>query len=124
MFKNNGNQPIPFYRAVIDPDSFMNSVDNCFQMAFLFRDGHLFLDLDDEGLPLICPVSKGDRDSGQYKQIQQLICTVNPQLCTEMIEKYGIQEPLLQINRDELLLSQSVSNKSVAGSSSQANVSG
>lgn len=117
MFKNNGNQAIPFYKAVIDPDNFMNSVDNCFQMAFLFRDGHLFLDVDDNGLPLILPVSKTDKESNKYQQIQQLICTVNPQLCTEMIERYGITEPLLEINRDDLHISQT--QNSFAGRSTQ-----
>lgn len=119
MFKNNGNKAIPYYLVVIDPSSFMNSVDNCFQMAFLFRDGHLFLDVDEEGLPLILPVLKHDRESSKYKQIQQLICTINPRLWTEMIERYQMSEPLLEINRDDLQASQAVSQHSVAGSSSQ-----
>lgn len=120
MFKDNGNQAIPFYEVVIDPHNFMNTVDNCFQIAFLFRDGHLFLDMDDEGLPLVLPVTKKDKDSNQYQQTQQLICTVNPRLCSEMIKKYGITEPLLEINRDELQqYTQSVTQNPVAGSSTQ-----
>lgn len=108
MFKNNANQAIPYYRVVIDPTSFMNSVDNCFQMAFLFRDGHLFLDIDADGLPLVLPVLKADKESNKYQQIQQLICTINPRLWQEMIDKYGITEPLLQINRDDIHVSQSL----------------
>lgn len=32
IFERNGNQAIPYYGAVVDPLSFMNTVDNCFQV--------------------------------------------------------------------------------------------
>lgn len=115
MFNDNDNQPIPYYLAIIDPDSFMNSVDNCFQMAFLFRDGHIFLDVDDDGLPLILPVAKSTKESNDYKKVQQMISTLNPKLWTEMTERYAITEPLLKINRDDLHTS--ISASQVAGPS-------
>lgn len=123
MFKNNNNEPIPFYRAIIDPTSFMNSVDNCFQMAFLFRDGHLFLDIDSDGLPIIKPVTKSERDSDRYKNIQQLISSLNPSLCNQMIERYAIEEPLLVINRDDLFVSHSLTQQEPIADTSSSSAS-
>lgn len=58
----------------------MNSVDNAFQLAFLFRDGHIFFDTGSDGYPLIRPVTKVDKDSGKYESQEQFVSSLSPAL--------------------------------------------
>lgn len=80
IFERNGRVPIPYYGTVVDPHSFMSTVDNCFQVAFLFRDGHLCLDADDEGLPMIAPVRREYQDAKKFAQMRQMVSSIAPSL--------------------------------------------
>lgn len=79
-FEQTGGEPVPYYAAVVDPHSFMHTVDNCFQVAFLFRDGHLFLDMDADGLPMIGPVQREQRDGTQFQAMRQMVSSISPAL--------------------------------------------
>lgn len=40
-YKNNGNKPINYFLFAMDPDNFVQSVENCFHLSFLIRDARV-----------------------------------------------------------------------------------
>jgi hypothetical protein len=50
----NAVQPIPFFQFIMNPDSFSQTVENLFYLAFLVKDGKVALEMDDEtGEPML-----------------------------------------------------------------------
>lgn len=71
LLKDNDNEPIPYYKLICDPDSFQNTIDNLFQLSFLFRDGFICLDQGSDGLPtvsLTTDLQKKDKNSSGNRQ--------------------------------------------------------
>lgn len=107
IFEQRGN-PIPYYELIIDPEDFMNTVDNAFQISFLIRDGRVALlnDADDE--PIIRPTSQQENEqASRINETTQAILGLNPKKWREMIERFQLDEPMLILNRDELTMTQS-----------------
>jgi hypothetical protein len=48
------NGGINYFRFVINPHSFEQSVENIFYFAFLIKDGYAAWDIDDNGEPMVC----------------------------------------------------------------------
>ena len=46
-------EPISYFRFVIDPNDFGQTVENIFHMAFVIKEGHAEIRLDNDGLPII-----------------------------------------------------------------------
>lgn len=57
-YEKNNNQPILYYRYVIDTDDFGKTVENIFYTSFLIRDGKAKLNLDDNDEPTLEPIHK------------------------------------------------------------------
>lgn len=79
IFQANNRQPIPFYKLVIDPNDFMNTVENSFQLAFLARDGNIAIECGSDGHPQVRLASKDEIDVQQ--DTSQSICSLNMELC-------------------------------------------
>lgn len=79
VFRSNGRQPIPYYKLIIDPNDFMNTVENAFQMAFLARDGNIAIECDDIGYPHVRLASKDEIDV--HQDTSQSICSLSMDLC-------------------------------------------
>lgn len=80
LLQENSNEPIPYYKLICDPDSFPHSVDNLFQLSFLFRDGLVSFGCGDDGLPtvsLVTDMQKKDKDS--YAN-NQFVSSMDPPL--------------------------------------------
>ncbi|XP_054728273.1 EP300-interacting inhibitor of differentiation 3 [Anastrepha obliqua] len=99
MFKNNGNEPIPYYQLIIDPKKFMNTVENAFQIAFLVRDNRLAIETGPDNYPHVRLVHSGEVNA--VKETTQAICTLNLEKCREMIVFYEIHHPMLIIESNE-----------------------
>lgn len=100
--------PIPYYELIIDPEDFMTTVDNAFQISFLIRDGRVALLQDEEHNPIIRPTTQKENEQAQrMNETTQAILGLNPRKWREMIERYQVDEPMLILNREELNSTQS-----------------
>ncbi|XP_075158561.1 SMC5-SMC6 complex kleisin component Non-SMC element 1 [Haematobia irritans] len=98
IFRANNKKPIPYYKLIIDPQNFMNTVENAFQMAFLARDGNIAIERSSNGLPLVRLASKDEIDL--HPDTSQSICSLNMDLCQRMIDKYDIRKAMLYVPVD------------------------
>ncbi|XP_073833560.1 EP300-interacting inhibitor of differentiation 3-like [Musca autumnalis] len=98
IFRANRRQPIPYYKLIIDPHDFMNTVENAFQMAFLARDGNIAIECAADGLPHVRLATKDEIEA--QPDTSQSICSLNMDLVKRMIDIYKIREPMLNIPSD------------------------
>ncbi|XP_061396956.1 EP300-interacting inhibitor of differentiation 3 [Musca vetustissima] len=98
IFRANQRQPVPFYKLIIDPHDFMNTVENAFQLAFLARDGNIAIECGADGLPYVRLASKDEIDA--HPDTSQSICSLNMDLVKRMMDIYDIKEPMLNIPTD------------------------
>jgi non-structural maintenance of chromosomes element 4 len=102
IYAERGQQPIYYYELITDPDDFMNTVDNAFQLSFLVRDGNIGLSLDEENCPIVRPITKNRQSQkATDSSTVQAIVSLDPKLWRDSIEMYNVQEPLLIVNREE-----------------------
>lgn len=100
IFSENNYKPIPFYKFVTDPTDFMNTVDNVLQLSFLAKDGNLVFVKGSDGLPALRPATKEERK--EKINAGHDAVKLNMAFTNEMIEFYGIEEPMIKLNRAEL----------------------
>ncbi|ALC39279.1 CG13142 [Drosophila busckii] len=74
----NNNQPIPYYKLIINPKNFMDTVQNALLISFLVKEQLLHLDNADDGLPQISIVSSAIESNTES---QQAICGLDMKLC-------------------------------------------
>lgn len=100
--------PIPYYELIIDPEDFMNTVDNAFQISFLIRDGRVALLNDANDEPIIRPTTQKENEQAQkMNETTQAIFGLNPKKWREMIERFQVDAPMLILDREELNMTQS-----------------
>uniref|UniRef100_A0A1A9ZLK6 Non-structural maintenance of chromosomes element 4 n=1 Tax=Glossina pallidipes TaxID=7398 RepID=A0A1A9ZLK6_GLOPL len=95
FFKANNYQPIPFYKLIIDPDNFMNTVENAFQMSFLARDGNIAIERGEDLYPQVRIARKKEVES--ITDTTQAICSLSMAFCEDMIRLYEIKKPMLRL---------------------------
>ncbi|EDS34052.1 DNA repair protein Rad62 [Culex quinquefasciatus] len=112
LFEKRRGAPIPYFELICDPEDFMNTVDNAFQISFLIRDGRVALVVDENHDPLIRPTTQREADQGKQKSdTTQAILGLNPRKWREIVERYQVDEPMLVLDRAEhSILSQSQRN--------------
>ncbi|KAI9579586.1 EP300-interacting inhibitor of differentiation 3-like [Glossina fuscipes] len=99
LYKANNCRPIPFYKLIIDPENFMNTVENAFQISFLARDGNIAIERGEDSYPQI-RVANSDEVKSKM-ETTQAICSLNVELCEKMKSFYGIEESMLVVPEDE-----------------------
>jgi hypothetical protein len=87
---------VPYAELITNPDDFMLTVDNAFQVSFLIRDGLIELKKH-KGEPHIFLVANPIRStqSGVSAETVQCVSSINPKLWRENIKRFKIKEPLL-----------------------------
>ncbi|CAD7077414.1 unnamed protein product [Hermetia illucens] len=95
VFITNKKQPIPYYKVIIDPADFMQTIDNAFQVAFLVSNGSAVIEEDEDGMPVVRPVL--DKSESNSKKVPvQAVSNVTMRICQDMAKRYNIREPLIK----------------------------
>lgn len=79
LFRQHNREPIPYYKLIIDPGNFMNTVENAFQIAFLARDGNIAIETGNDGYPQVRMAPKDEIE--RHPDTSQAICSLNMGLC-------------------------------------------
>ncbi|CAD7077416.1 unnamed protein product [Hermetia illucens] len=95
VFIANKKQPIPYYKVIIDPADFMQTLENAFQVAFLVSNGSAVIEEDEDGMPVVRPVF--DKSENNSKKVPvQAVSNITMKICLDMAERYNIREPLIK----------------------------
>lgn len=90
------NGPVNFFRFVINPNDFAQSVENLFYLSFLIRDGECALEIEEDGEPVIFICEQPqmtDYQDGLRKQ--QLVFEFDVKTWEEAIKTFNISEPII-----------------------------
>lgn len=100
-------RPLSYYKVVIDPDNFMNTVDNVFQIAFLIKDGSVSVDFDKENRPVLRPIGREEKERNRDAKVKtQCFIAINPMFCHEYAVKHKITHAFLDYERGEISMTQ------------------
>lgn len=104
----------------------MRTVQNAFQLSFLFREGHIVIEKDEHGYPTVRPANEIDKNVTYDETNYQLISNMSTKLCEvifrslriavhqnysnqncfwctqEMIQRYDISEPMMSALANEV----------------------
>jgi len=68
-WRQGGQQPVNFFRFVIDPESFGATIENLFHVSFLVKEGKVNVSVDEgSGLPVIVPVRQQAAGGGAVEE--------------------------------------------------------
>jgi hypothetical protein len=59
---------INFYEVVINPESFSQTIENMFDMAFAVRDGRACLRMNADGMPIVVQPPKNQAELERWNQ--------------------------------------------------------
>lgn len=96
LFVDNNRIPLPYYKLIIEPNNFMKTVDNAFKVAFLARDKFVAIEMNDDNVPYIKPLTK-QNSPDSANETTQTISSLNLKIYRDMIEKYQIKESMLSL---------------------------
>lgn len=93
-FKENKKRPLCFFTFVVNPHSFMHTVENLFHTSFLFRDQYAVLTEDENGLPVIAPrqLSSASHTGGVS---HQSVISLTKSDWKQIVETFEIKEPMI-----------------------------
>ncbi|KAJ3152025.1 nuclear protein [Geranomyces variabilis] len=93
---------IPFFKFIINPESFGQTVENLFYLSFLIRDGKVQINEEDEYDDLMLepavPPNPSDYDDNQIKRYQAVI-DIDQQTWRDLIDAYEITETCIPTRR-------------------------
>lgn len=94
--------PIPYYELIFDPDDFMHTIDNAFQVAFLVRDGAIGVTVGENKDPQVYVPSKEEQNLKKLeKKTTQTLIGLNYGKYLELKKRFShMKEPILKLNRD------------------------
>lgn len=99
-FKENQQQPINYFKFVINPKCFGTSVENMFHVSFLVKEGKCGITIcSDTGAPLIHPLAAKQLEKLQKEnddRRNQVVLSFNMNDWAKLIKKYDIRETMIQ----------------------------
>lgn len=94
-FKENGNQPIDFFKFVLDPTSFHRTVENIFHLSFLMKNNLYAVRQDDGGLPYIHNVRPAEVNELQKGKKLQCILSITPEQWETLVKAFRVEKPMV-----------------------------
>lgn len=88
LYESNNNEPLPYYQLIIDPENFMRTIHNAFQVSFLLRDGAVALEEDEDGYPTVRPIldsGKADFEDRNHQMVSNLTTKMCDVICVVVI---------------------------------------
>ncbi|PVH86188.1 Nse4-domain-containing protein [Cadophora sp. DSE1049] len=93
-----GAEGIAYFKFVINPYSFGQSVENMFYVSFLVRDGAVGISTDDRGLPYLILIDENDKaeaEKGEHPK-HQAVLALDMQMWQDLIDAFEIQKPMIK----------------------------
>ncbi|XP_017042916.1 non-structural maintenance of chromosome element 4 [Drosophila ficusphila] len=99
IYREGGNEPIPYFKLICNPNNFMDTVQNALQLSFLAKEKYIAIENGDDGLPLVNVVNS---KSSEDNEPAQAICSIDVSFCEKMVKHYNLREPMLKkLQNDE-----------------------
>ncbi|KAI0130201.1 Nse4 C-terminal-domain-containing protein [Xylariales sp. AK1849] len=94
---------IDYFKFVMNPKSFGQTIENMFYVSFLIRDAKLRLEFDVDGLPTLSPVDASEREGGavRHTQKQQAIFHLDPAQHRDIIDAFDITESIIEHRKEQ-----------------------
>jgi len=92
----NEKRSVDFFKFVIDPECFGNTVENMFHVSFLIKDGRVAFKIGENGLPVIRPKST-KKAEGQPKEEakNQVVMNISMKDWQLMVQNLNITEAMI-----------------------------
>ncbi|ESZ89609.1 hypothetical protein SBOR_10007 [Sclerotinia borealis F-4128] len=94
------NELMAYFKFVINPFSFGQTIENMFYVSFLVRDGQVQVEIDPDGLPYIGARKEEGNGSSSHTARHQAVLSLDMNDWQEMIELFDIKEPMID-HREE-----------------------
>ncbi|KAJ5035083.1 uncharacterized protein L3040_008344 [Drepanopeziza brunnea f. sp. 'multigermtubi'] len=97
------NSGLAYFKFVVNPWSFGQTVENMFYVSFLIRDGAAGISLDDRGLPYLVFYDDPDRDAtakGDHPK-HQAVMSMDMAMWDDLIRTFDIKEPMIRHREEE-----------------------
>ncbi|KAH8248524.1 hypothetical protein KR032_000325, partial [Drosophila birchii] len=79
FYREGGNQPIPYYKLICNPNNFMETVQNALQVSFLVKENLItIINGSDDGLPVVSLVANPEALNNEPSQA---ICSLDVSFC-------------------------------------------
>ncbi|KAL3085091.1 hypothetical protein niasHS_010160 [Heterodera schachtii] len=99
VYKQNGTDSVDYYRFVLHPDSFGETVENMFFVSFLIRDGQVRLRVDpNNGLASIVKLSREEREErccARERPKTQTVPRLDYTTWHRMVQELNITKPYI-----------------------------
>lgn len=97
---------LAFFKFVINPRSFGQTIENMFYVSFLIRDGKLGISVDNRGLPYLNETEPrtGSGEGGRGKDSNskhQAVLAMDMKEWQDLIEAFDIKEPMIKHRKEE-----------------------
>ncbi|KAF3940642.1 hypothetical protein ABW19_dt0210604 [Dactylella cylindrospora] len=85
---------VNYFKFIINPHSFSQTIENMFYLAFLVRDGRVAIAESEDGLPYLIPALAPSPEEAQEQQIvrKQIVMPMDKQVWRELIEVFQITD--------------------------------
>lgn len=98
LLQQQGPQGVCLFKFAVDPESFVNTIENFFHVSFLIKENKASLRTDEEGnaiLTVATPPSDDDEEAEGGVQSKQFIMEIDYPMYLESIQLYGIRESVI-----------------------------
>ncbi|KAE9365435.1 Nse4-domain-containing protein [Stipitochalara longipes BDJ] len=95
---------VAFFKFVINPHSFGQTIENMFYVSFLIRDGKVGIAMDDRGLPYLdFPATSGGNRNGKGHETakHQAVLAMDMDHWEQLIDLFDIKEPMIRHREEE-----------------------